>query len=217
MRKKLEEAEEAKGGRCLAYLRVSTVDQDLEKFRFQILEFANRMGMGKVEFLEEKVSGCLTWKKRKLAEVLGELEPGDRILTPELSRLGRSTLDVLELLELCTEKGVLVYDIKGNRVLNGTDAFGKVMTSMLAAFAELERDLISIRTKEALAASRAKGVRLGRPRGPGKSKLDEHAPEIEALLRNGSTKSFVARRYHSSPGNLCHWLKTNELNIQPEA
>jgi DNA invertase Pin-like site-specific DNA recombinase len=79
--------------------------------------------------------------------------------------------------------------------------------TMLAMMAEVERDLISERTKEGLRAARAKGSQLGRPKGPGKSKLDKHSNEIIALIRNGSTKTFVAKRYGTTTGNLHNWLK----------
>ena len=84
---------------------------------------------------------------------------------------------------------------------------------MLAMFAEIERDLISERTKEGLKAVRAKGVKLGRPKGPGKSKLDANREEIIALLTNGATKTFIAKRYKTSQPNLYNWLKKNQINI----
>ena len=77
--------------------------------------------------------------------------------------------------------------------------------------AEIEHDLISQRTKEALRARKAKGMKLGRPKGPGKSKLDKFQPEIEALLANGSTQKFIANRYGTTPANLNNWLKKHGL------
>ena len=76
---------------------------------------------------------------------------------------------------------------------------------------EIERDLISKRTKEALQTKKASGIKLGRPKGVGKSKLDIHKIEIEALLKNGSTKAFIAKRYNTTPANLFNWLKNNEI------
>jgi DNA invertase Pin-like site-specific DNA recombinase len=92
-------------------------------------------------------------------------------------------------------------------------AKGKAMAFSIAA--EIERDLISKRTKEALRARRAKGVKLGRPKGPGKSKLDKYQEEIVALLKNGSTKSYVAKKYGTTLPNLYNWLKKNEIDATP--
>ncbi|MGA7878646.1 MAG: hypothetical protein WCA08_23500, partial [Desulfoferrobacter sp.] len=87
---------------------------------------------------------------------------------------------------------------------------------VFAMAAEIERDLISQRTKEGLRAIKAKGIKLGRPKGPGKSKLDQYRPEIEALLKNGSTKAFIAKRYKVTQPTLFNWLKKNKINIEAE-
>jgi DNA invertase Pin-like site-specific DNA recombinase len=87
----------------------------------------------------------------------------------------------------------------------------KVMAMAFSIAAEIERDLISARTKEALKARKAAGVKLGRPKGPGKSKLDDFREEIVALLKNGSAKTYVAKKYGSSRPNLYNWLKKNQL------
>ena len=195
------------------YLRVSTADQDPEKNKSDILNFANAKGfLGKVEFVEEKVSGLKSWKKRKLNDLVQSMQEGDILIVPELSRLGRSLVEVLEVLNELTEKDVKVYSVKENFQLNGDDMQSKVMRTMLGLFSEIERDLISARTKEGLAATRASGTQLGRPKGPGKSKLDEHKEEIIALLKNGSRKNFIAERYNVTPATITHWLKRQELD-----
>ena len=97
--------------------------------------------------------------------------------------------------------------------LNGTIQ-SKIMSTMLSLFAELERDFISMRTKEGLKAAKAKGKQLGRPKGPGKSKLDPYKEEIIALLNNGSTKSYVAKRYNTTQANLYNWMKKNNIKIK---
>jgi DNA invertase Pin-like site-specific DNA recombinase len=199
--------------RVVGYLRVSTVDQDTEKNRAAVLAYANQKGfIGKVEFVEEKVSGLKSWRKRRLAGVVEDLQEGDVLIVPELSRLGRSLVEVLEVLNVLTDKDVAVYSVKEAFQLNGQNIQSKVMRTMLGLFAEIERDLISARTREGLAAARAKGVRLGRPKGPGKSKLDQYQPEIEALLKNGSKKNFVARRFGVTPATLTNWLKRHGLD-----
>jgi DNA invertase Pin-like site-specific DNA recombinase len=201
----------------IGYLRVSTIDQDTEKNKAAVLDFANAKGfIGKVEFVEEKISGLKSWKKRKLNDLVQSMQAGDILIVPELSRLGRSLVEVLEVLNTLKDKGVKVYSVKENFQLNGDDVQSKVMRTMLGLFAEIERDLISARTKEGLAAAKASGKRLGRPRGPGKSKLDGFRPEIEALLKNGSRKNFVAQRYGVTPATLSNWLKKHGLDsIQP--
>ena len=201
--------------RTVGYLRVSTSEQDIKKNKADILYFANDKNFGKVQWIEETVSGATSWKNRKVKGVIDKLKSDDRIITPELSRLGRSTLEVLEILKVAKDKGINVYSVKEGLELNGSIQ-SKIMSTMLALFAELERDFISKRTKEALKARKAAGVKLGRPKGPGKSKLDQFREEIIALLRNGSTKRYVARKYGTTPPNLHNWLRKNKIDVKPE-
>jgi DNA invertase Pin-like site-specific DNA recombinase len=169
--------------------------------------------MGHVEFVEEKVSGKMSWKARKIKSVIDELNRGDNLIVSELSRLGRSMLDIMEILSISKQKGINVYAVKGNWSLNGMQS--ELLAMVFSMAAEIERDLIGARTKEALRACRARGVKLGRPKGPGKSKLDQYKPEIEALLKNGSTQAYIAKRYGSTPSNLCNWLKKNKIDATP--
>ena len=201
--------------KVIGYFRVSTQDQDLEKNKAEILAFANEHRLGSVEWVEEKVSGVKTWRKREIAQVVESIEDGDWLIVPELSRLGRSTLDILDILAELRKKGVNVYAVKGAWTLNGTIE-SKVFLTMMALFSEIERDLISARTKEALKARQAAGVKLGRPKGPGKSKLDPYRPEIEALLKNGSRLKFIAARYNVTVPTLLNWIKKNNIDKTPE-
>lgn len=193
-----------------AYLRVSTIDQDLEKNKADILKLANSLELGHVHFEEEKVSGKVSWRKRKIAQILEDARAGDNIIVSELSRLGRSMLECMEILSIAAQKGVNVYAVKGNWRLDSSIQ-SKIIAMAFAMASEIERDLISKRTKEALVAKKASGVRLGRPKGVGKSKLDQHRPEIEALISNGSTQSFIAKRYNTTEANLHHWLRQRGL------
>jgi DNA invertase Pin-like site-specific DNA recombinase len=197
--------------KTVAYLRVSTDGQDLEKNKADILHLANDKNLGKVEWVEEKVSGKLSWKERKIKTVIDDLQKGDNLIVAELSRLGRSMLDIMEILKIAKDKEINVYAVKGNWTLNGSIE-SKIVGMVFAMASEIERDLISSRTKEALRARKAAGVRLGRPKGPGKSKLDQHRPEIEALLKNGSTQAYIAKRYGTTPPNLNNWIKKNKIN-----
>jgi DNA invertase Pin-like site-specific DNA recombinase len=198
--------------KTIAYLRVSTDKQDLEKNKADILQLANEKDLGKVHWIEETVSGRVSWKKRQIAEVLDELQTDDVLIVSELSRLGRSMLEIMEILSVATEKGVKIYAVKGNWQLDGS-LQSKVVAMAFAIAAEIERDLISQRTKEALAARKRDGMILGRPRGIGKSKLDVYQPEIAALLANGSTLTFIAKRYKTSKSNLQRWMKQRRLKL----
>jgi len=199
-------------GRTIGYLRVSTDNQDTKKNKADILTLANNKKLGNVEWVEEKVSGIKDWKKRKLGEVFSILEKGDTVIVSELSRLGRSTLQILEIMKEAKERGIAVHAVKGAWSLNGSME-SKIVLTMLAMIAEIERDLISERTKEGLRARKAAGVILGRPKGPGKSKLDQYKEEIIALLKNGSTKTFIANKYGTSLPNLFNWLKINNIIV----
>ncbi len=201
--------------KVIGYLRVSTQEQDLSKNRADILSFANEKKIGPVEWIEEKISGVKTWRKRELGNAVESLQEGDWLIIPELSRLGRSTLDILDCLAVLREKGINVYAIKGSWTLNGSIE-AKIFMTMMSLFAEIERDLISARTKEALKARKASGVKLGRPRGPGKSKLDQHRPEIESLLKTGSTLKYIVKRYGSSEANLINWIRKNGVDRTPD-
>ena len=203
--------------KTIGYLRVSTMDQDTDKNVAAVLKFANDRDLGKVEIISEKISGMKSWKKRKLFEVVQKLSTDDVLIVPELSRLGRSLKDVLDVLNELSNKNVKVYSVKEAFQLNGDDMQSKVMRTMLALFGEIEHDLIVARTKEGLIAARAKGSLLGRPKGIGKSRLDEHEPEIIALMKNGSQRQFIAKRYGVTSAALWHWLKRHELdNVVPE-
>lgn len=191
--------------RTWGYLRVSRMEQDLEKNKLDILVLANTEHLGQVEFVEEKVAGTVSWRKRKIGPLIVQGQAGDSIVVSELSRLGRSMLECIEILAIATEKGIHIYAVKGNWKLDGSIQ-SKLIAMAFAMASEIERSLISERTTEALRALKEAGKPLGRPKGVGKSKLDEHRAEIEALLKNGSTKTWIAKRYHTTVGNLNHWM-----------
>lgn len=117
----------------------------------------------------------------------------------------------MEILAVASEKQINIYPIKGNWQLDSSIQ-SKIIAMAFSMAAEIEGDLISKRTREALAAKKKQGIRLGRPKGTGKSKLDAYRPEIEALLANGSTQKFIAIRYQTCETNLSRWLKRNGLS-----
>jgi DNA invertase Pin-like site-specific DNA recombinase len=141
---------------------------------------------------------------------MGRLRTGDNLIISELSRLGRSMLECMEILSIASQKGIHLYAVKGNWRLDNSIQ-SKIVAMAFSMAAEIERDLISQRTKEALAARKKAGVQLGRPRGIGKSKLNQYRPEIVALLANGSTQMFIAKRYHTTEANLSRWLYKHGL------
>ena len=201
--------------KTIAYLRVSTFQQNTEKNKADILHFANQHDLGKVHFVEEICSGKTAWRERLIAKILEELQPHDNIIVAELSRLGRSMLECMEILVFATRKEICIYSVKGNWQLNDTIQ-SKIIALAFSMAAEIERDLISQRTKEALQFKKEQGMKLGRPKGVGKSKLDAFKPEIESLLANGSTQKFVAKRYNTTEANLHNWLKKNDLMTSRE-
>jgi DNA invertase Pin-like site-specific DNA recombinase len=196
--------------KTIGYLRVSTIGQELEKNKADILKLANDRDLGKVTFIEEIISGKVSWRDRKLADVLNNAAAGDSIIVSELSRLGRSMLECMEILSIATSKQIKIFAIKGNWNLDESIQ-SKIMAMAFSMAAEIERDLISSRTTEALRHRKAQGLPMGRPTGVGKSKLDKFKPEIEALLANGSTQRFVANRYDTSEANLNNWMKRNNM------
>jgi DNA invertase Pin-like site-specific DNA recombinase len=199
--------------RTVSYLRVSTSQQDTEKNKLDVMAFANAHDFGRVEFIEEKVSGRVPWKERRVKQLIDSLKSGDRLIVPELSRLGRSTLEIMEMLSVAKEKGVAIYDVKNKWELNSS-LQAEVMAFCFSIAARIERDLLIQRTGEGRRAAMERGVKFGRPPGKGKSKLDSHKDEIIALLKTGSRQTYIAKRYGCTPATLNHWLKKNEIDVK---
>lgn len=199
--------------KVIGYLRVSTGSQDLEKNKADILLYANRNKLGNVDFVEEVVSGKVSWKKRKIKEVVDSLDKDDWLIVAELSRFGRSMLEVVEIISELKRKEVNIHAIKNNWTLNGSIE-SKILLMAFSMASEIERDLLSARTKEALRVRKASGIKLGRPKGPGRSKLDEHKDEIVALLRDGVPKKRVANKYSTSIVNLYNWISKHHLDVK---
>ncbi len=197
-------------GKTYAYIRVSTDKQDLENQRYSILEYANKKKLGNVEFVEESVSGKVSWKNRKLKGLIGQLRKGDNLIVAELSRLGRSMLEIMELLNVLLSKGVNVYIVKGNYELKD-DIQSKVLAFAFSLASEIERELISQRTKEALARVRAEGKKIGRPKGSYSSKLDEKKEYIEELLNKGVSIASIAKILGVHYQTMRNYIKRRKL------
>ncbi len=193
-----------------AFIRVSTLEQDTEKNKIDILQFANRMKLGNVDFTEEQCSGKISYKERKLGALLNSMQSGDVLIVPELSRIARSITQILEVIKITKDKGITLYSLKENFCNNEDSISATVTSTIFALVAQIERELISMRTKEALHAKKIAGVRLGRPRGKGKSKLDVHKDDILKLVSLHVPKIMIARQFDCSVGNLNNFL--NRLN-----
>ncbi|MEY8460365.1 master DNA invertase Mpi family serine-type recombinase [Eggerthellaceae bacterium 24-137] len=176
------------------YIRVSSDKQTVENQRFEITKFAEKSGLTVDGWIEETISGTKSYDKRKLGELLNIVKKGDLIICAELSRLGRNLFMIMEILNICMSKECRVWTIKDNYRL-GDDIQSKVLAFAFGLSAEIERNLISQRTKEALARKRAEGVVLGRPRGSlsAKVKLTGKEALIQGLLDENVSQSEIAR------------------------
>ncbi len=191
-----------------AYLRVSTIDQNTEKNKMDVLKFVNDKKLGNVEFVEEQISGKSNFKNRQLGALLERMEKGDILIVPELSRIARSITQIFEVIDITKQKGIELYSIKENFTNTDKSITSTVTTTVFALVAQIERDLISLRTIEALQAKKANGEKLGRPKGRGKSKLDENREEILKLVELKVPKTIIARQYNTSTANLHRFLKS---------
>ena len=140
------------------------------------------------------------------------MQKGDILIVPELSRLARSISQILEIIDITKQKGLILYSLKENFSNNDNSITSVVTSTIFALVAQIERDLISMRTKEALQAKKVNGCKLGRPKGKGKSKLDPYKNEILKLIELKVPKTIIAKQYKTSTANLYNFLcqlKTN--------
>jgi DNA invertase Pin-like site-specific DNA recombinase len=197
----------------LAYLRVSKHTQDVNHQRLAILEFARRERLTVDEFIAVEVSSRRSAKARKVDVLLRQLAPGDTLIVSELSQLGRSVGEIITTIDTLVKRQIRLLAIKEDIRLNGGPALQtRVMVTMFSLFAEIERELISLRTKEALAAARAAGKRLGRPRGThGRSKLDGKEAQIKELLGLHVSKASIAKITGVDRATLYHFIRSRRL------
>ena len=191
------------------YIRVSTDRQSLENQRFEITQFCEHNQLVIDGWIQETISGTQPTGKRQLGKLLRKIRSGDLIICAELSRLGRSLFMIINILNTCLEKGCRVWTVKEGYRL-GDDIQAKVLAFAFGMAAEIERQLIATRTREALARKKAEGVRLGRPRGSN-SRLDFRADEIRTWLDQGRPKADIAKELGCSRNTLYHWLRDNGL------
>ena len=195
-----------------AYIRVSTDRQTVENQRFEIESFAKREHLVIDKWIEETISGRKDFSDRLLGKCLRRFKAGDLLICTELSRVGRSLFMILEFLNLCMKRETRVWTIKDNYRL-GDDISSKVLAFAFGLSAEIERNLISQRTKEALARRKAEGAVLGRRKGHrcANVKLTGSEGRIAALLRQGLSRSEIARRLHVHRSTLAKFLSAHAM------
>ena len=192
------------------YIRVSSDKQTVENQRFEINNFCKREHLIIDGWIEETISGTKAYNKRQLGTLLRKIKKDDLIICAELSRLGRNLFMIMEILNICMSKECRVWTIKDNYRL-GEDIQSKVLAFAFGLSAEIERNLISQRTKEALARRKADGVVLGRPKGrknaPDKYKLSRKKHLVESLLQEGVSKRKIAALCKVDRNTLARYIK----------
>ena len=192
------------------YIRVSTDRQTVENQRYEIKRFCKENNLQVDKWISETISGAKSVDKRRLGKLLKGVHKDDIIICSEISRLGRSLFMIMSVLNHCMEIGAKVWTIKDNYRL-GDDITSKVLAFAFGLSAEIERKLISQRTKEALARKKSEGVQLGRPKGPGKRILDGKEKQIKAMLAAGLTKVQVSKAYGIHVSTLHEFLTVKKL------
>ncbi|MDD7459960.1 MAG: master DNA invertase Mpi family serine-type recombinase [Spirochaetales bacterium] len=190
------------------YIRVSSDKQTVENQRFEINNFCARQDMKVDGWIEETISGTKSYSKRELGKLLKQVQKDDLIICAELSRLGRNLFMIMEILNICMTKECKVWTIKDNYRL-GDVIQSKVLAFAFGLSAEIERNLISQRTKEALARKKAEGVILGRKKGSKNSynKLTGKEKQIKQWLLEGISKAEIARRCNVNKSTVFRYLR----------
>lgn len=189
-----------------AYLRVSTDAQDVANQKRGVVEYCAAKQWVPA-FVEDTISGRTPWRERTLGQLLDRMQSGDVLVVSEVSRLARSTLQVLEIMQHTTTRDIRLHVVKSGLVLDGSMQ-AKVVATMFGLAAEIERDFIAARTREALQRCKEQGMKLGRPPGPAKElMLDRRADEIDRLMKAKVPKRAIARVLDCSPQTLHAWLK----------
>lgn len=190
------------------YIRVSTDKQTVENQRYEISKYVTKYNLSIEEWIEETVSGTISPNKRNLGLLLNKTKKDDIIICSELSRLGRNMFMIMSILNLLMERGVIIYTVKENYKL-GDDLSSKILAFAFSISAEIERQLISQRTKEALKRKKSEGIKLGRPNGRKNNhyKLDGKEFIISEMLSNGYKRYMICEKLNVSPSTLYLYLK----------
>jgi len=199
-------------GQTHIYLRVSTNLQDADSQLIGITNYCEKNGIKSFKITKDQKSGALAWRERELLKILESSKSGDTIIVSEVSRIGRSTADVLDFLAKAAEKRVSITAVK-NGITFDESISSKIFSTVLALASEIERDFIRVRTKEGMANARAKGKLIGRPIGSkSKSKLESKQSEMQNLFNAGVSKTAIARLMKVSRNTVIRFLKTLETS-----
>jgi len=190
------------------YIRVSTDKQTVENQRFEIVKYAKKNDLTIDQWIEETVSGTISPDKRNLGKLIEQTKSKDIIVCSEISRLGRNIFMIMSILNTLMEANVSVYTVKEGYRL-GDDLTSKVLAFAFSISAEIERELISQRTKEALRRKKAEGVVLGHPKGKKNShvKLSGREEEIYRMLSEGYSKQQISKKLKVCPATLYNFLR----------
>jgi DNA invertase Pin-like site-specific DNA recombinase len=199
-------------GNICAYVRVSTEAQDCNNQRVAIYDYAHKHNLIINKFVEVYASSRKSLKERK-TNVLTELEKGDTIIVSELSRLGRSVTEVIQLINSFIKGKIYLISLKENIVIKEQlDMQSKMLITLFSLFAEIERDLVSYRTKEALDALKKRGKRLGRPKGStGKCVLDDKEDQIKKLVELRVSHSAISRMFSVNRATVDRFVKNKKI------
>ena len=197
----------------IAYLRVSKNTQDVDNQKVAIFDYAHQQNIKIDDFIKFTVSSKKSNKERGIDSLLFKLKPKDRLIVSELSRLGRSVGQIIQIIDQLIKNKIFFVAVKENIILSGKDKDIQttVMVTMFGLFAEIERDLISERTKQGLAAARAKGKLIGRPKGTFNSRLDGKENEIKNLLDKKVSKASIAKIMGISKTAFYSFIKSRNL------
>ena len=196
------------------YIRVSTDKQTVENQRFEINRFIKKSKLHVDSWIEETISGTVAPNKRNLGKLISKTKKGDIIICSELSRLGRNLFMIMEILNVCMTRECRVWTVKDGYRL-GDDIQSKVLAFAFGLSAEIERNLISQRTREALARRKAEGARLGRPKGhksaPDRYKLSGKEDYIRKSLEKGMSRRTIAKRCKVDKNTLARFIEMKGL------
>lgn len=190
----------------VGFIKESNFLQDTEKLEKDIKQFVNQMGFKNVLIVKENLSNKSNFKEGRLGKIIESMLPDDILIVPELSRLAGSTTQILEVIKITKEKGIILYSLKENFNNYDSSITLDMANIIFNLVSNIEKGLVSLRTKEALHARKEAGVKLGRPKGKGKSKLDAHKDDILKLISLGVPKTLVAKQYQTTTGNLYNFL-----------